>query len=127
MGNSESQHDTPDFACISTPYQFRTHDAWPNPGRTCLLATNELAREGQSHTAGSVCKGPDEALFCRNLASAERAGCMRHNGARQDTIVLIRLAYRYEGEWRNGKKEGKGTYKYAGGGEYIGSVTLPST
>jgi hypothetical protein len=28
---------------------------------------------------------------------------------------------RYEGEWRGGKKEGKGTYKYAGGGEYIGN------
>lgn len=38
---------------------------------------------------------------------------------------LSRTCVRYEGEWRGGKKEGQGTYRYAGGGEYIGSVSIP--
>ena len=31
---------------------------------------------------------------------------------------------RYEGNWKNGRKHGKGTYTYAGGGQFVGEVRL---
>ncbi|KAJ1473737.1 hypothetical protein T484DRAFT_1834984 [Baffinella frigidus] len=30
---------------------------------------------------------------------------------------------RYEGNWKNGRKHGKGTYTYAGGGQFVGETT----
>lgn len=32
---------------------------------------------------------------------------------------------RYEGNWKNGRKHGKGTYTYAGGGQFVGEVLGP--
>ncbi len=37
------------------------------------------------------------------------------------------LDRRYEGNWKGGKKHGKGTYVYAGGGRYIGEVCISAS
>lgn len=38
----------------------------------------------------------------------------------QNHVIKFKLAYRYEGEWKNDKRHGRGTYRYTNGDVYIG-------